>query len=289
MKFTYLSLFPQLIENYLQDALLKKATDKNILKFSFYNLRDYSDNKYKSIDDKPYGGGDGMIFRADIIDRVFMDLYNSPNYEADSVCRVYLSPQGKTLDQKVISNLLTKKQIVFLCGRYGGVDQRVINKHIDREISIGDFVLSGGELAALTITEAISRFIPGVVGDMDSVAQDSFSLKQNIFTDLLETPQYTKPSVWQDQIVPEVLSSGHHEKIKNWKSHMSLVVTGCKRLDIMRNNLQSVEVQDLDFLQEHFKFISRLDESDLLVSGLKRNDFLTYLDMLKNYLQTQKG
>lgn len=263
MKFTFISLFPELIESYLSDALLKKAADKKLLNFNIVNLRQYSDNKYKSVDDTAYGGGDGMLLRPEIADQCFNELYKSADYKPESTLRIYLSPQGEKLEQATIHKLLKYEHLVLLSGRYGGIDQRIINHHIDLEISLGDFVLSGGELASLALTESVSRFIPGVLGHDQSVIADSFH------NGLLEAPQFTKPSVWGDNDVPEVLLSGNHAKIALWKHHMSLLITWKKRRDLF---LKAQKELVGDQLKNHLKFVSEITEAELKAVDLTKQD-----------------
>lgn len=274
MKFSYITLFPNLIENYLEDALLKKAAAKKLLQFNVIDLRNYTDNKYKSVDDSPYGGGDGMILRPDIADKCFNDIYKDPIFSADSTLRIYLSPQGKPLTQTVVLDLMKYDHLVLLSGRYGGIDQRIMNHHIDMEISMGDFVLSGGELAALALTEAISRFVPGVLGDEHSVIQDSFH------QGLLEAPQFTKPQLWGDQTVPAVLTSGHHEKIETWKHHMAFLITWKKRKDLFFAKSGKILVSS--FLKTHLQFLQDVTPADLEATGLTVEDFKNYQSEIKD-------
>lgn len=273
MKFTYLTLFPELIQNYLSDALLKKAADKNLLQFDVINLRKYSDNKYNSVDDTAYGGGDGMLLRPDIADACFNELYKSPEYKPKSTLRIYLSPQGEKLEQSTLHKLLKYDHLVLLSGRYGGIDQRVINHHIDTEISLGDFVLSGGELASLALTESLSRFIPGVLGHDQSVIADSFH------NGLLEAPQFTKPFTWGGENVPEVLLSGHHEKIASWKHHMGILITWKKRRDLFL--LAQKELIGTT-LKNHLKFLSELNNEEIESVGLTREDVAHHMNEVKS-------
>lgn len=273
MKFTYLTLFPELIQNYLSDALLKKAEDKKLLQFNIVNLRSYSDNKYNSVDDTAYGGGDGMLLRPDIAEACFNDLYNSSEFKLESTLRIYLSPQGKKLDQAVLRQLLKFDHLVLLSGRYGGIDQRIINQHIDMELSLGDFVLSGGELASLALTESLSRFIPGVLGHNQSVIADSFH------NGLLEAPQFTKPASWGEEKVPDVLLSGHHEKIAAWKYHMGILITWKKRPDLFLN-LQKELVGTK--LKNYLKFLSELTNEEIESSGLSHEDITQHMNEVKS-------
>lgn len=273
MKFTYLTLFPDLIQNYLSDALLKKAEAKKLLQFNVVNLRKYSDNKYNSVDDTAYGGGDGMLLRPEIADQCFYDLYQSEGYKAQSTCRIYLSPQGEKLEQAVLHKLLKYNHLILLSGRYAGVDQRIINKHIDLEISLGDFVLSGGELAALALTESLSRFIPGVLGHEQSVIADSFH------NGLLEAPQFTKPAEWNNYPVPQILLSGHHEKIAVWKHHMAYLITWKKRRDLFL--LAQKELVGAA-LKNHLKFLNEISDTELKSVGLTRQDLEKYLNEVQS-------
>lgn len=273
MRFTYLTLFPDLIDGYLSDALLKKAAEKKLLEFNVVNLRQYSDNKYNSVDDTAYGGGDGMLLRPDIADKAFNELYNSAAYKSASTLRIYLSPQGEKLEQPLIHKLLKYDHLILLSGRYGGIDQRIINHHIDLEISLGDFILSGGELAALALTESVSRFIPGVLGHDQSVIVDSFH------HGLLEAPQFTKPQTWGEDSVPQILLSGHHEKIAIWKRHMGLLITWKKRRDLFfASHKELVGPQ----LQNHLKFLSELTDLELKAVDLTRSDLDQHLIEVKS-------
>lgn len=272
MKISYLTLFPQLIESYISEALLKKAIDHQILDLEVINLRDFSDNKYKSVDDSPFGGGDGMILRPEIAEAAFKSVMSYSN----KTLKVYLSPQGQVLDQKILKDILNYDHIILLCGRYGGVDQRILNQHIDQEISIGDYVLSGGELAALVLTEALSRFLPGVLGHAESVQNDSLSPELN---GLLEAPQFTKPQDFVEQKIPSVLVSGDHSKIKDWRNHLSLLMTWKKRKDLFlkfKDQFRS-QCEDQLFLKAHKKFIAEISSADLKIMGLSESDANQYL------------
>lgn len=235
MKIKVISLFPDLILSYLQDALISKAIKLNLLNIEVINLRDFSDNNYKSVDDSPFGGGDGMLIRADILEKALQT--HSPNKDERYV--IYFSPQGKLLNNDKVQSMSaafsknSDKELVLICGRYAGVDERFIEKYVDEEISIGDYVLSGGELAALVFVESVSRHIEGVLGNSESALEDS--LKDN----LLEAPQYTRPQEWNGLKVPDILISGNHKKIAEWKSEMSLKVTQQKRPDLLKKNKEN--------------------------------------------------
>lgn len=223
IKFKVITLFPDLISHYLQDAIIAKAVQLNVLFVELINLRDFSDNPYKSVDDMPYGGGDGMLIRADILEKALLSIKK----EKQTV--IYLSPQGKLFSSTQGDNFIQngEHEIVLICGRYAGIDQRFIDTYVDQEISIGDYVLSGGELPALVVIEAVTRLIPGVLGNRTSAVEDSFK------DGLLEAPQYTRPQIWNEQRVPDILLSGNHQKITEWKQKMALEVTLKKRPELL--------------------------------------------------------
>ena len=230
MKIKIITLFPDLVEGYLKDALIAKAVRNNLIQFQIINLRDYSDNSYKSVDDHPYGGGDGMLIRPDILESCLKNF----NFDKSKHHLIYLSPQGKLLTSSICRKIVSdhikpdSRELVLLCGRYAGIDQRFIDVFVESEISIGNYILSGGELAALALIEACSRYVPGVLGNTDSAVEDSLSVQN-----LLEAPQYTKPQAWLGLEVPEVLLSGNHKKIKEWKEQMAIEVTRKKRPDLL--------------------------------------------------------
>lgn len=227
MKAKFITLFPELIQSYLKDALISKAVTEGHLNFEIINLRDFSDNKYKSVDDAPFGGGDGMLLRADILERALLSCLD----KSKNQMVIYFSPQGQTLSHekvKFFASTAAKTEFIFICGRYAGIDQRFIDRYVNLEVSIGDYILSGGELAALVFTESVSRFIPGVLGNSKSSEEDSFK------NGLLEAPQYTRPQNWNELKVPEVLTSGDHAKIQKWKDEMSQKVTAKKRPDLIK-------------------------------------------------------
>lgn len=229
IKVKIITLFPELIRNYLQDAVIAKAIGLRLLEVDLINLRDFSDNPYKSVDDAPYGGGDGMLIRADILEKAFLSIKN----EKIDQYVIYFSPQGKLLEQELVYQFAmeeasTESEIILICGRYGGIDQRFIDLYVDQEISIGNYVLSGGELPALVFIESVSRFVPGVLGNLDSATEDTFK------NSLLEAPQYTRPQIWNEQEVPEILLSGNHQKIAEWKKNMAVQVTLKKRPDLLK-------------------------------------------------------
>ena len=219
MKFDVLTLFPEMFQA-IKQSILGRAEEKNLIQINLINIRDFSKDKHKKVDDTPYGGGAGMVMRADVV----YDAYKSVQNENAKV--IYLTPQGKKLDQKKVEELSKEKHLILLCGHYEGIDQRVIDKIVDEEISIGDYVLTGGELPAMVLIDSVSRYVEGVLSE-SSTNEESFS------QGLLEYPQYTRPETFEGVKVPEVLLSGHHENIKKWREEKSLENTKLKRPDLL--------------------------------------------------------
>lgn len=221
MKFDVLTLFPEMFEP-LKQSIIKRATESEIININLVNIRDFSENKHNKVDDTPYGGGAGMLMKPDVVDRA----YESVKSERSKV--IYLSPQGRTLNQKIVKELSKEDHLILLCGHYEGIDQRVIDKIVDDEISIGDYVLTGGEIPAMVLIDSVSRYVDGVISN-ESTDEESFS------NGCLEYPQYTRPEVFDGVRVPEVLISGHHENIRNWRRLKSLENTFRKRPDMLEN------------------------------------------------------
>ena len=219
MKFDVLTLFPEMFEP-LKSSIIGKAIEKKLIDINIINIRDFSEDKHKKVDDTPYGGGAGMVMKPDVIDRA----YQSINGENAKV--IYMSPQGKPLNQEKVEILSKETHIVLLCGHYEGIDQRILDKIVDEEISIGDYVLTGGEIPAMVLIDSVSRYIDGVL-NQDSIGEESFS------NGLLEYPQYTRPEIFDGKSVPKILLSGHHEKIKQWRKEKSLEITKMKRPDLL--------------------------------------------------------
>lgn len=222
MKFDILTLFPEMFEP-LKKSIIGKALEKNIIEINLINIRDFSKDKHKRVDDTPYGGGAGMVIRPDVV----YDAYSSIKNKDAKV--YYLSPKGNVLNQEKIKRLSKEKHIVLLCGHYEGIDQRVLDEIVDEEISIGDYVLTGGELPAMVLIDSVSRYVDGVL-NKESVEEESFS------NGLLEYPQYTRPEIFLDKRVPEVLISGHHENIKKWRIEKSIDITKSKRPELLKEN-----------------------------------------------------
>lgn len=221
MQFDVLTLFPEMFEP-LNESIIGRAKEKGLININLINIRDFSKNKHKKVDDTPYGGGAGMVMMPDVV----YDAYKSLDSKDAKV--IYMSPQGQKLNQKKVVELSKEKHIILLCGHYEGIDQRVIDEIVDEEISIGDYVLTGGELPAMIVIDSVSRYIEGVLKD-DSTKEESFS------EGLLEYPQYTRPEIFNGKQVPEVLLSGHHENIDKWRREQSLINTRKKRPDLLEN------------------------------------------------------
>ena len=213
------TLYPDVFPGVLGHGIYERASNKNIWKLNVRNIRDYALDKHSTVDDKPFGGGNGMVLKADVIDKCLDE--NSNNYKT-----YYLSPRGKVFNQNLASQISSTKGINLLCGHFEGIDQRVLDYKKIEEISVGDFVLSGDESAAVIILDAVLRLIPGVLGNENSAKDESFS------KDLLEYPQYTQPRVWNNLEVPSVLLSGNHAEIKDWRLNQSQSITRNLRPDL---------------------------------------------------------
>ena len=227
MKHIYvISVFPELIRDFINYGVLKKGQDKSLINIEAVNLRDFSD-KNGYVDDKPYGGGAGMVLQAQpLIDATRYVKSKLKNFKC-----IYLSPKGTKVTQEMIVNTADNDNLIIIAGRYEGVDQRFIDLEVDEEWSIGDYILSGGEVAACVVIDAVARMIPGVLGHKDSNKDESFS------NDLLEYPHYTRPKVLENMAVPEVLLSGNHEEIRKWREKEAISLTNKKRSDLIKKKL----------------------------------------------------
>lgn len=227
MKFHVMTLFPEIIQNYMQESIMKRAIENQRIQVTTWNIRDYSENKHKKVDDYPYGGGAGMVMTPQPIDSCFQAIKQTVT-EANnqSVKVIYLSPKGSTLTNRKAVELSQEEELIFLCGHYEGVDQRILDQIVTEEISIGDYVLTGGELPALVLMDAIARHIPGVLGTEESLSEESFT------EGFLEYPQYTRPENYQGSKVPPVLLSGNHKDIEEWRRAQSICLTKKKRPDL---------------------------------------------------------
>jgi len=223
MRFDILTLFPDMFSSPLRESILGKAVEKGLIQIQTVNIRDFALDKHRIVDDAPYGGGQGMVMKVEPIARA-IEFAKSQNRSASTI---YLTPQGNPLHQDLARKLSTQSHLILLCGRYEGVDERVRELFIDEEISIGDYVLTGGELAAMVLVDAVSRFIPGVLGSDRSAEEDSF------FNSLLEYPQYTRPFDFRGNRVPEVLLSGNHSSISLWRRKEAIRRTLSRRPDLL--------------------------------------------------------
>lgn len=228
MKFDILTLFPEMFEA-VKQSVIGKAIEKQLIQINLINIRDFSKDKHKKVDDTPYGGGAGMVMMPDVVYDAYSSIQNKENAKV-----IYLSPKGKVLNQEKVLELSKQEHLILLCGHYEGIDQRVIDEIVDEEISIGDYVLTGGEIPAMVLVDSVSRYIQGVL-KQESTQEESFT------NNLLEYPQYTRPEEFHGQKVPEVLLSGHHENIRKWRRLQSLLVTKERRSDLFKKITLSKE------------------------------------------------
>ena len=234
MKFDVLTLFPEMFEP-MKQSIIGRTIEKELLEINFINIRDFSKDKHKKVDDTIYGGGAGMLIKPDVV----WDAYQSVKSEKSKV--IYLSPQGKTLCQSKVEELAREKHLILLCGHYEGIDQRVIDKIVDEEISIGDYVLTGGEIPAMVLIDSVSRYIEGVI-NFESTSEESFS------KGLLEYPQYTRPENFLGMQVPEILKSGHHENIEKWRRKEAIKTTYIKRPELLKK--AKLTDEEIEYVKE---------------------------------------
>ena len=238
MKFDVLTLFPEMFEP-VKQSVIGRAAQKNLLEINLINIRDFSKDKHKKVEDTIYGGGAGMLMKPDVV----YDAYNAVKTEKSKV--IYLTPQGNVLCQSKVESLAKEEHLILLCGHYEGIDQRVIDKIVDEEISIGDYVLTGGEIPAMVLIDSVARYVDGVI-DNESILEESFSKDG-----LLEYPQYTRPETFEGVSVPEVLQSGHHENINKWRRKEAIRVTYLKRPDLLEKaNLTDEEKEYIKELKK---------------------------------------
>ena len=221
MKFDVLTLFPEMFEP-LKQSIIGKAVEKKLIDIHLVNIRDFSKDKHKKVDDTPYGGGAGMVMKPDVV----YEAYQSVKQDQAKV--IYMSPQGKKLNQQIVEKLSKESHLIILCGHYEGIDQRVLDEIVEEEISIGDYVLTGGEIPTMVLIDSVSRYVEGVI-KQDSIQEESFS------NGFLEYPQYTRPEIFQGKAVPKIILSGHHENIEKWRKERSLEITQKKRPDLLKN------------------------------------------------------
>ncbi|AHG59993.1 tRNA (guanosine(37)-N1)-methyltransferase TrmD [Buchnera aphidicola] len=241
--FKIITIFPEMFRAITDYGVIGKAIKKNIINIDFLNPRNFTNNKYRSIDDRPYGGGPGMLMS---VEPLYLSIQHAKSTLKDAFV-IYLSPQGKQLEQNCIQKLIDKKKIILICGRYEGIDQRIIDSQVNEEWSIGNYILTGGELAAMIMIDSISRLIPGVIKKKQSLEQDSFS------NNLLDYPNYTRPRIIYNMSVPKILLSGNHDKIRLWRLKQSLGNTWIKRPDLLKKNFLTKEETILlnEFKKKH--------------------------------------
>lgn len=245
MRFDVLTLFPDMFRAVLGDSIIKKATEKGLIELNFIDIRDYTNNKHKKVDDYPYSGGGGMLMAAQPVYDAYQSIVADLDYKP---LTIYMSPQGKVFNQKMAVDLSKYEHIVLLCGHYEGIDQRVLDMIVDMEISIGDFVLTGGEIPAMAVIDSVCRMIPGVLASESSYENESH------FSGLLEYPQYTRPEEFMGVRIPDVLISGHHAKIDEWKREQSLKNTYLKRPDLL---------EKAELTKKDIEYIEKIKNSDL--------------------------
>ncbi|OOE99610.1 tRNA (guanosine(37)-N1)-methyltransferase TrmD [Salinivibrio sp. IB643] len=239
-----ISLFPEMFRAVTDFGVTGQAVKKGLLNVETWNPRDFTHDKHRTVDDRPYGGGPGMLM---MVEPLRDAIHAAKQAAGDKAKVVYLSPQGRKLDQAGVESLASNDKLILICGRYEGVDERIIQTHVDEEWSVGDFVLSGGELPAMTLVDAVARFVPGVLGDMASAEEDSFA------NGLLDCPHYTRPEVLDGLVVPEVLKSGNHKDIRRWRLKQSLGRTWLRRPELLENLALTDEQESLlaEFIKEY--------------------------------------
>lgn len=242
MKFHILTLFPEMIEQGLNNSILKRAVEAGYLSINAVNIRDYTLDKHNKVDDYPYGGGAGMLMQAQPVYDAYKSLVKEHEENGKKTPRVvFMTPQGRTFKQEIAQELAKEEELIFLCGHYEGIDERVLEEIVTDELSIGDYVLTGGELPAMVVIDTVARLIPGVLNNDESANDESFA------GNLLEYPQYTRPEVWHDKKVPDVLLSGHHANIAKWRREQAVERTRIKRPDMYGKYMEELEA----YLREH--------------------------------------
>ncbi len=242
MRIDVLTLFPEVFESPLRHGILGKAIEDKRFSVHLHNIRDWTEDKHHVTDDAPYGGGGGMVMKPDPVVKCARAVRETAREESGDAPVIYLSPQGEVLSAEIVDELAALPGMILLCGNYEGIDERAIELEVDREISIGDYVVTGGELPALVLINAVARKIPGVLGNADSAVNDSFE------NGLLDFPHYTRPEVFEELIVPEVLRNGNHAKIEQWRREQSLARTAERRPDLIER--AELNEKDLDYLDK---------------------------------------
>jgi len=243
IRFDVVTLFPEVFTAVSASGITARALEAGLWSLTTWNPRDFTTDRYRTVDDRPYGGGPGMVMLAEPLDRAL----DAVGQSGGSARTIYLSPQGRRLDHRRVMELASSPAVTLLCGRYEGVDERLLARRVDEEISLGDFVLSGGEIAAMALIDAVVRQLPGAVGDAASVLEESFA------DGLLDCPQYTRPEIYRGERVPEVLLSGHHDNIRRWRLKQALGRTWLRRPDLLAARALSHEERLLleEFQQEN--------------------------------------
>jgi len=249
VRINVITLFPDMFNALTQEGVVSRAINQGLLDLKLWNPRDFTGDRHRTVDDRPYGGGPGMVM---MVEPLLQAVFAAKQDSNQPTKTIYLSPQGQCFKQQTAQRLLDDgRDLIMIAGRYEGIDQRLIDAAVDEEISLGDFVISGGELAAMTIIDAMTRLIPGALGHAESAAQDSYS------AGILDYPHYTRPERWADKVVPAVLLSGNHAAIKRWREKQALGRTWMRRPELIENKVISTEQQQL--LNE---FIDELKHSD---------------------------
>jgi tRNA (guanine37-N1)-methyltransferase len=242
IRFDVVTLFPEMFAAITGSGITSRALEAGLYSLTTWNPRDFTTDNYRTVDDRPYGGGPGMVMLAEPLERALDGIKLAGGGRV-----IYLSPQGKKLDHRRVMELVQERSLTLLCGRYEGVDERLLERRVDEEVSIGDFVLSGGEIAAMALVDACVRQLPGALGDEASAVEESFA------DGLLDCPQYTRPEIYEGRRVPEVLMSGHHENIRRWRLKQALGRTWLRRPDLLAVKTLNAEETKLleEFQQEH--------------------------------------
>jgi len=238
MRVDVITLFPEMFSALTDHGITRRAVENGLLDVHYWNPRDYTEDKHRTVDDRPYGGGPGMVMMAEPLSRAIQQARTA---QANAKV-IYLSPQGKKLDHRAVEELSQREGLILLAGRYEGIDERLVQREVDEEWSIGDYVISGGELAAMVLVDAVTRQLPGALGDQDSAAEDSF------VEGLLDTPHYTRPEIWQDLVVPQVLLSGDHAAIRRWRLKQALGRTWQRRPELLEG--RELTAEEVELLQE---------------------------------------
>ena len=247
MQFAVITLFPDMFAALTGFGITSRACANGLLSLRCFNPRDFTGDKHRTVDDRPFGGGPGMLMKTEPLQKAIAAAKDSVSTAGQLARVVYLSPQGRRLDHAAVMELAQRESLILLCGRYQGIDQRLLDAEVDEEWSLGDFVLSGGELAAMALIDAVVRQLPGALGDEDSAEQDSFA------NGLLHSPEYTRPQQVNGQGVPEVLLGGNHEQIRRWRLRQALGTTWLKRPDLLEQQTLDKEQQELlqDFINSY--------------------------------------